>query len=321
MSDYGNINILVQNKIHDSTTQDLTTALRAVDHLKVGRTTSFAIPLSDSGNTEFFQVDVHKARPGCFEWETTVYSYSDLWFMLGISAHRLGFTINDQGFHLRIAEIEDVRPKDCLLRLTTDPKEMMQFLSLDADRFPLGFTSLDYLFAWATSSRFFRRRYFERKAAAETPSNKKTKRPMYLAFRHDWLPRNPDVGLCAEGGDDREAQRAQLTEEALQWFDRRDGWQHMVVRHRRRMLKYNMWSKITRIIPVKGKELGTVTEALRRLLRWRDGALELLVPGDDGADEVPELAEDIVDAVVLPWVLEHWEEAVGRYKEMKPIGL
>jgi len=91
----------------------------------------------------------------------TIYTHGDLWRILGSAANRQGFTVNATGLHLRIAEIEETHAKDALLRLTSNPEQMMGFLDLDIDRFAGGFANLNDVFFWATSSRFFRRRYFE----------------------------------------------------------------------------------------------------------------------------------------------------------------
>lgn len=75
-----------------------------------------------------------------------MYTYRDLWRLLGISAVRLSFTINDNGLHIRIAEIEATHPRDYLLRLIYEPREMMNYLRLDVNRFKAGFRTLDEVF-------------------------------------------------------------------------------------------------------------------------------------------------------------------------------
>ncbi|KAL9012856.1 MAG: hypothetical protein Q9173_002407 [Seirophora scorigena] len=296
------IDIFVDKKVHKVGHKDLANAFKAVEFHQVRRTSSFAIPIHSTKADMFFQLNIHKVKPGFFEWQTTVSAYGDLWLILRKSVKRLGFTINDTGLHLRIPEIEAMHPKDCLLRLTTDPKEMMQFLSLDADRFALGFTSLDDLFAWGTSSRFFRRHYFEIDVKTQTNSNKKAKNDMYLAFRRDWLPRRPDVGLSVEEDDSSETHRARLAEEALLRFDKRDELRRKVQSHRKRVKKDAMWRKIAKTVPAEGRLLGMTMKALKDQMKWWDGV-----------DPVPALRESMVDAEIIPWVLENWEEAGIRY--------
>ncbi|KAL8963432.1 MAG: hypothetical protein Q9193_000302 [Seirophora villosa] len=295
------IDIFVDKKVYKVGHKDLALAFGAVDFLQVKRTTSFAVPIHSAQSQMFFQLNIHKVKPGFFEWQTTLSAYGDLWLILRKSVKRLGFIINDTGFHLRIAEIEAKHPKDCLIRLTADPKEMMQFLSLDADRFASGFTTLDDLFTWATSSRFFRRHCFEIDVKTQTNCNKQAKNDMYLAFRRDWLPQRPDVGLSVEEDDSSEAHRARLAEEALLRFDKRAALRRKVQSHRKRVKKDDMWRKIAKTVPAEGKLLGMAMKALKDQMKWWD------------VDPVPGLRQSMVDAEIIHFVLENWQEAWKRY--------
>ncbi|KAI4284168.1 MAG: hypothetical protein L6R38_001624 [Xanthoria sp. 2 TBL-2021] len=238
-----------------------------------------------------------------------MYAYGDLWRLLGMSAVRLGFTINDNGLHVRVAEIEATHPRDCLLRLTYKPREMMNYLRLDLDPFKAGFRTLDEVFTWATSSRFFRRECFE-KLMGKPQQSKKAERPMYVNFITEWLPQHPDVGVAE---DDRRSQRIRLTEEALETFDKRCEYRRMVEDYKQRLMKDAMWQKIVKTLPLEGKELGEAIKALKALLGWEDGVPVLCVEGKQ-SKRIPALEEEIVDSLILPWVVEHWQEAVTQNK-------
>ncbi|KAL8927854.1 MAG: hypothetical protein Q9172_001154 [Xanthocarpia lactea] len=304
--DHGDLDILVDRRLFEFSRADLAEALGAKDHLTNGPTSSFAVPLPAS-DTELFQLDIHSCKPGFFEWESMIYTHGDLWLILGTCANRVGFSINSTGLHLRVAEIEITSSKDSLLQLTSDPKEMMNFLSLDADRFASGFTSVHDLFNWATTSRVFQRRYFEKQSS--TSQGKKMERPMYLEFKTKWLPQHPDVGAGPEGNSPN--YRETLTEEALRRFDKQEDYAKMIEDHRKRLMRNMMWRRIAKALPLEGKELGEAMKALKALLRWRAGAPELNTEEHDG--DLPALEESIVDAVVLPWISEHWQEAVVQH--------
>lgn len=292
--DHGDIDILVQNPQHEFTQKELALSLGATDHVKAKGITSFAIPLPGY-EAECFQLDIHTCKPGLFEWETTIYTHGDLWRILGLAANRQGFTINDTGLHLRIAEIEQTHVKASLLRLTSSPGQMMAFLGLEADRFTEGFADLNEIFLWATSSRFFRRPYFE-KHPSKT-QGKKAERPMYLEFVTHWLPQHPKVGVSDD--DDDPLNRKELLKEALETFDKQDEYHGMLESHRKRLMKDAMWRNIARILPVEGKELGQAMIALKAQLRLRDGVPELCTD-DHVADRIPALDEQTVEHVILP---------------------
>lgn len=278
--------------------------------MKAGSITSFAMPLPES-DTECFQLDIHACKPGLFEWEMTIYTHGDLWRILGAAVNRQGFAINDTGLHLRIHEIEKTHAKDSLLRLTSSPEKMMAFLGLDADCFARGFADLNEVFLWATSSRFFRRWYFE--ISMSKTQVKKTVRPMYLEFITYWLPQHPEVGV---GDTGNLLNRNALLQEALESFGKQNEYLNMVENHRKRLMKDAMWREIARILPVKGTELGQAMIALKAHLRWRDGTPELCA-ADHAAERVPALDKKTVDSVVLPWVLQNWRLAVDKAERVE----
>ncbi len=84
----------------------------------------------------------------------------------------------NSGLHVRIEEIETTNKKDCLLRLTRNPQEMMDFIGLDCSRYEKGFSTLDELFEWAISMPLFRRKLFEKDVISEKEERAREKRPM-----------------------------------------------------------------------------------------------------------------------------------------------
>ncbi|KAL8838511.1 MAG: hypothetical protein Q9176_005063 [Flavoplaca citrina] len=307
-NDHGDIDVIVGNKLCEFSTMDLAQDLGAIDHVKNGHTTSFAIQLPEKAN-EFFQLDVQSCKQGLFKWEIIYNAYGDLWGIIGMFVARLGFTINDSGLHVRVAEIESTHPRDCLLQLTYRPREIMGFLGLDIDCYDLGFETLDEVYIWATASRFFRRDCFEKSKKKELVG-KKAQRPMIENFIMEWLPKHLSIGVVEE---DRQSQRERLIKEAVETFGKRTEYQQMVVNHKQRLMKDEMWRKIVKVLPLEGKDLGEAIKALKALLRWEDGRPVLCVEGIPDT-RLPALDDDIVDSVVLPWVVTHWQDALNRKK-------
>lgn len=310
--DHGDIDILVLGPLHKFSQEEVAEALGAKDHLQqMGSVSSFAIPIPESAGDECFQLDIRVcSTKDLFQWSTMLYSYGDLWRILGSAVNRLGFTINDTGFQFRVAEIEQYRPKECLLRLTSDPTTMMDFLGLDADQFRVGFLNLNEVFMWATSSRLFRRRWFEKQKSKV--EGKKAERPMYLDFVTRWLPQHPDRGGCGDGDD---LVREGLREEALAKFQKHNELSTKLESHRKRTLKDSMWSKIARALPLKGKDLGEAVVALKSLMCWQDGAPGFSAKSEETVERVPALDEEVVDDVVVPWVLRNWQDVVSANRK------
>lgn len=351
-TDHGDIDVLVDEALFIFTTHDLKKALGADAHTKAGRTTSFAIRIP--GNmSSFFQLDVGTCKKGCLEWDSLIYAYGDLWHILGSTVMHHGLAINDCGLHARVKE---PNRKDCLLHLTSDPQEMMDLLGLDHSRYKQGFTTLDELFEWTTSTPLFRRNFFKKETISEKQGRIREKRPMYSNFVTEWLPRNiPSHGSTAppEGvrQDDTEAkilvsarpstsataqylgdepaeeenvgnspvnERKDLLDRALLKFNKRSDYLKMIEDHRKRALKDAMWKEIARTLPLQGKELGRAIVALKALLLWNDGHPQLRVEGHKLLERVPALEADKVDEVLLPWVKAHWREAVRLNQKNAP---
>jgi len=116
------------------------------------------------------------------------------------------------------------------------------------------------------------------------------------------------VGLS---GENDPLNRDALLQEALRTFDKQSEYYGMLESHRKRLLKDAMWRKIARILPVEGKELGQAMIALKAQLRWRDGTPALCTEGHV-AERIPALDEQTVEHVVLPWILQHWQQAVDQ---------
>lgn len=53
--------------------------------------------------------------------------------------------------------------------------------------------------------------------------------------------------------------------------------------------------------------------ALKATVTWKDGHSRL--SAERSVEETPVLDADTVDRVLLPWVTEHWSEAVRLYEE------
>ena len=289
--DHGDIDFLVQEPLSNFTIQDLATELGAKESMKAGGISSFGIRISED-KEDFFQLDIHQCKKKDFEWESVIYSYGDIWHIIGSVVTRFGLAINNTGLHARIKEIEKTSKKTSLLLLTTNPQEMMDFLGLDGTRYHKGFSTLDELFEWATAMPLFRRSIFEKETASGKNERVKGNRPMYAGFVTEWLPRKQTLhpnparlergrwndnqakvhtsadtctsaivhslvdGSAAEGntGVFPIDERKDVLTKALLRFNKCEQYQILLDDFRRRSMKDAMWKQIARILPLQGKQ-------------------------------------------------------------------
>lgn len=315
--DHGDIDILVDEELPGFDSKHLAEVLKAERSVGVGSTDSFAIPYP-GGNGAYFQLDIIICRKDYFEWETMMYSYGDLWHIIGAMVTRLGLAINNTGLHLRIAEINLTHKRDALLFLTKNPREMMRFSGFDAQAFEIGFATLDDVFKWATASHLFQKNYyFEKDVVSEKEQRVRDKRPMYRKFVTEWLPQRQielDSTDSTNGPEtkaiDKRYVEPALIEEALREFGKQEEYEQMLRKHREILMKDTMWKKIATALPLEGKQLGQAMVALKKRLCW-DGNEPFLstVTGYPEA-QIPALDVRTVGEKVLPWVLRNWVELV-----------
>jgi hypothetical protein len=235
---------------------------------------------------------------------------SDLLQIIGVSHRPLGLTCNDQGLHVRIAEIEPYNKKKALLFLTRDPDKAIRFYGLDSAKYRTGFTDENDLFDWASSGRFFSHKVFESRIEKHNDRARQARRPMYQQFVEDYMPSHSDRGAANHWT------RQQVLEEALTAFDKKADYDAMMLEHHLKTAEEELWKEIKVTVPLQSNN--SLALALKGLRRW-------VVFEDDQPriSSEPNLGEPLIWSnfvtadnkdVVLEWVRKNWEQAKSLEK-------
>ena len=315
--DHGDIDVLVDEPLFKFTTEVLKQALGADAHTKAGCASCFAIQLPEDGD-KYFQLDIRICKKGSLKWASVIYGYGDIWHIIGSTVTRFDLAIDNSGLHARVKKIEGTSKKDCLLFLTSDPQEMMDFVGLDGLRYEKGFSNLDELFDWAVSMPFFRKKIFQKETTSANQQRIREKRPMYATFVTEWLPQAMRSNERVEEGKTRVTpvdDGKDLLNKALLRFHKREDYERLVEHQKKVALKDAMWQKIARLLPLRGTELGQAMVALKATMWWNDGKPFLRVESNTSQERIPALDTDVVDEVLLPWIEKHWREAVRLSQE------
>ncbi|KAL8943704.1 MAG: hypothetical protein Q9216_000903 [Gyalolechia sp. 2 TL-2023] len=205
---FGDIDIIVSEpKILPFHSEQIATVLNAERSISLKPIYSFAVPYPDLEGC-FVQLDIQLCKAKDFEWEVFHKSHGDLWNLLGSSIRPFGLTANDTGLHLRVSEIEASDRKKALIFLTADPDAVLDFLHLDRKWYWRTFGTVDDMFVYACSTRFFRAAAYAKDGLKANDRKRMTQRDLYRRFVDDFVPiRN----IATEGDDDD----AGLTREAL----------------------------------------------------------------------------------------------------------
>ncbi|KAI4257759.1 MAG: hypothetical protein LQ352_001534 [Teloschistes flavicans] len=216
---FGDIDLIVSEaKTTPFPVDSIARALNAERTIHSNPISCFAVPYPErEGN--YVQVDVYVCDPKYFDWEIFHQSHGDLWNLLGSSIRPFGLTANNTGLHVRIAEIESLDRKKSLISLTADPHAVLDFLHLDRAVLSRSFDTVESMFEFACSNRFFRPDAYIRHDLKANDRKRLAQRDLYRRFVDDYV-------LCrtarAQQIDDVEQlTRREVLDEALERFQKR----------------------------------------------------------------------------------------------------
>ena len=240
-----------------------------------------------------------------------MYSYGDLWYIIGTIVTRYDLTLNDTGLYIRVALQRGDVKREGLICLTSSPREMMEFLGLDAVQYSSRFGTIDEAFRWCAASRVFRSDVFEKESVSDKEARIQEKRPVYRKFVTEWLPQQPRTdGKRASDSLDRSS----LVQEALNKFGKRPEYEQIQSGLAQKAWMDLMWRNISNDLKpdLEAKEMGKAMKVLKRCLHW-DGGVPTLQAEEDRALPVEKstaLDEQMLNVLVI-WAVDHWQEAVG----------
>ncbi|KAI9767007.1 MAG: hypothetical protein M1840_005966 [Geoglossum simile] len=309
---YGDIDILVEGPRFPFTVQDLSYALHArrYNYDAADPTTNFAVP--DTGEEEeeeaaivYRQLDVHVCRPGMLDWEVFTKSHGDMWNILGSMGRFYGLTVNSTGCHVRIPQIEPVDRKRSLLFLTRDPAQTLLLFGLDPHKYNQGFGTLDEMFAYIASTRFFRHAAFENTEERRRDRQRMAQRPVFIRWVLEFLPRHADVLV-----GDPELTREGIMEEVLATFNKRAEYGIRLSEWNIAVAEGKLWKNVAAVIPLSGEKRALVVRGLKRIFASNGDATALESYGEGplekGREWVRRPDGGLDEERLLEWVGENW---------------
>jgi hypothetical protein len=158
-NDYGDIDFLVAGPLRSptSTTIDNFDWAGTVSAIKSTLNTThgrrgflnpgcmyFAVRAPRYENDFWVQVDVKVCfKPEMFEWETFELNYASNSKMIGSMVKPLGLTIDPEGLHIRVEEVEETNFPSSMVWISKDPRDVLRITDLDRRIVDAGFKSKD----------------------------------------------------------------------------------------------------------------------------------------------------------------------------------
>ena len=303
-ADFGDIDLIAEGPKFPFTSDQLAAQLRAARHTVNGRLASFAVARPDAEGL-YVQLDVDVCPNGFIQWEKFHKSYGDLWQILGTIIRDVGLTASDTGLHVRIPELENVKGwKGARMILTKDPIETMRFFGLDAEKYYAGFMSVEDIYRWCASCRFYSTvRFRDRKVTADDRRRTNT-RKMYRDFVEEWVPFHPDAGLQQRPGT-----RQQILQEALVRFGKVAEYDKIMEAQTLAEAEAALWSRIAALLPFAGNAKNLTMRALKRWTCFIDGKPVIRAVPVVAYENLP-LWVSLFPAAeidnILEWVSSHW---------------
>ena len=172
---YGDVDVLVFgpfDRLYDHSVvpvievaQRLAVLLNAKAFIRGTLILNFAVPwprtsvkesAGKGSGEKYAQIDVHICHDQrSFLLEVFHAAHGDLWNILGTTIRRFGLTVNNKGLYLRIPEIELNDRKKSMVFLTDDPRRILNFLGLDAEKWETRFGSRQEMFEYVAGCRMF----------------------------------------------------------------------------------------------------------------------------------------------------------------------
>jgi hypothetical protein len=322
-ADFGDVDTLVQTPRDGFTWQKVASSLDARKSAVNGVTHSFAVPIDDDN---FAQVDVHVCPAGFIEWECLQGAYGDLWQIVGRFLRPLGLTATNRGLYLRVPEVETENRNSSMIYLTHDVSKTLDFLGLDEEQYRRGFESMEELYSWCASGKFF---YVDASRSLASNSNDRQrmrKREMFRMFNDEWLPRN-----LHRWENRQPVTRERVLQQALIYFGKEREYEEKLSAWKAEQEETELWSEVARTIIDQGQaDPKLVIRGLRRWVAFTKCQPNLREEPEMDVDSQPRWASQLKagdndaglsKASLMEWVREHWREVKrlekGRVEEAK----
>lgn len=328
--DYGDIDILVAEPLIDKLDDaQIAGRVGAVKHKKTSGspTTHFAIPWPtlpeldedasraqdqiDSQSKEidqrYIQLDLHVCDPESFAWEVFHHSHGDFWNLIGSTVRPLGLTPSNSGLYVRIQELEAKNRNAARVLLTASPSKTLAFLGLDESRYWQEFNTVEELFAYAATCRFFNpKKYDPVTIRGDLKSNDRArakKRAVFRMWVEEYLPAHVKDAPADEisAGMSRE----EVVEDAQRCFGVTTQYQERRTDGIREIGRDRMWTQIRKELDIDADSVGVVMRGVKREVVCEEGQFQTTIQRA--------YAEDDFDQVV-EWARENWKEIEQRQR-------
>ncbi|CAF1439793.1 unnamed protein product [Rotaria sordida] len=170
---------------------------------------------------EQFQIDFILVSKEQFENAIVYLSYSDLGGLIGNICHKIGLKYGLQGLWMNVHTKEfDPTTTSTRLMLSTNIKDIFNFLGYNYDQYIKGFENENEFFQWIIEGKYFRSLYFDDNQLNHAHRQRTSKRPIYIKFREYLNKQNLN-----ETFEDQNELIRYVREQALIYFNKQEDYE------------------------------------------------------------------------------------------------
>ncbi|KAL1792284.1 hypothetical protein ACET3X_008791 [Alternaria dauci] len=175
----------------------------------------FAIDAPHGEENYFIQIDVKVCfKPELFRWCHFELNYASNSKIIGSMVKPLGLTIDPEGIHIRVEEIEETNFPGSMIWISKDPKDALRIVGLDRRILNAGFKSKDEMYKQIASSWLFHPGHFAARLAEEKYNDRLEDRaPHWTPFIKEWVPEHYP-GYCLNEASQR------IDDDLYAWYNR-----------------------------------------------------------------------------------------------------
>lgn len=263
-ADFGDMDILM---VVDNLTKDWVDRVQDVFSPKEIVKSFSSMEAAQTGdvlNFEYrdFQIDLILTGSDEFDFALNYYSWNDLGNLVGKVSRGLKFKFGHNGLWYSLFDNGNFVEK---ILVTQDYDKALQFLGYDPKRFNQGFDTLEDIFDYVTTSRYFNPAAFLPENLTHRDRMRERKRPTY----HNFISRLPNVrGIPSESFSEQRESRAQhaFNRAQTEFPDFKKAYDEALQRFsdaKTVKTKFN-GQLVSEVTGLTGKALGAVMENIRR---------------------------------------------------------
>ncbi|KAI4910581.1 hypothetical protein J4E85_011398 [Alternaria conjuncta] len=152
----------------------------------------FAIDSPHGEENYFIQIDVKVCfKPELFHWCHFELNYASNSKMIGSMVKPLGLTMDPEGIHVRVEEMEETNFPGSMVWVSKDPKDALRIVGLDWRILNGGFKTKEEIYKYLASSWLFHPGHFAARLAEEKYNDRLEDRaPYWTHFIKEWVPQH-----------------------------------------------------------------------------------------------------------------------------------